>query len=107
MWRKMSILVLLSAVTINLLAQSRSEDKYNGKEIPSQIQELLIEILEENENANIEEVVEQLEQLLKNPIDINKALKRDLESLYILNDFQIEMIYHTGQNMVSLPLSMK
>ena len=92
MWRKMSILVLLSAVTINLLAQSRSEDKYNGKEIPSQIQELLIEILEENENANIEEVVEQLEQLLKNPIDINKALKRDLESLYILNDFQIEMI---------------
>ena len=51
MWRKMSILVLLSAVTINLLAQSRSEDKYNGKEIPSQIQELLIEILEENENA--------------------------------------------------------
>lgn len=51
----------------------------------------ILELISE-ENADIDEVTELYERLYRNPLDLNRATKAQLEELLVLNDFQIESI---------------
>ena len=44
------------------------------------------------EEGALEEVAVRFEQLLENPLDINRAGREELEELHVLSDFQIESI---------------
>ncbi len=67
-------------------------------EFPKDILEAIVEYAESenSEGANYEGMLEELTQLytklLTSPMNINRASREDLESLFILNDFQIESI---------------
>src|SRR5213596_1192204 len=60
---------------------------------------------QQDKDVNYEDIYESLFQFYANPLDLNSATREDLQTLYILNDEQINQLFkyreHTG-NLISL-----
>lgn len=57
----------------------------------NEIRDRVISLMEENntENVDYNDIIEQLENLLANPINLNQATEEDLNDLFFLNETQI------------------
>ncbi|WP_430974474.1 helix-hairpin-helix domain-containing protein [Sunxiuqinia rutila] len=82
------ILITLLAV---LLAWSLGAQT-TGVDLQSQLEELVASVLEENENADVEQLWSELEWLQEHPLNINQAGREDLQRLYFLSTLQIDQL---------------
>ena len=81
--QKISFLLLLVSVSINLTAQN----------VSSQIENILESIIENlDEETDAAQILEDLEYFFENKININQASGTELSKLHLLNDIQIEKI---------------
>lgn len=64
----------------------------DGRLINSYIENIVEQTVSNDENADIESIVSDLEFLYRNPLNINNVSASDLEKLWILNDFQVNAI---------------
>ena len=87
MKRIITLVLSYTVVCTSLFAQQEDPVENN-------ILEKKIENIAENTDADIDysEFVDQLQQYAKNPLDINKAAKEDLEGLLILTSVQINQL---------------
>lgn len=78
--------ILLFPVILMLL----SEYGFCQPEIPPQIQELMEDLISEtDDDSELAIIYEHLEAVLQNPYNINSVSREQLESLFIISDFQI------------------
>ena len=84
-------LICIVGCLVSVLCGSAQE---RGQDIVQRVLEFVIGESGDGgvEEGVLEEIAGRLEQLLENPLDVNRAEREDLEGLHILSDFQIESI---------------
>lgn len=83
---KASIVIILIAFSYNLLAQNSA--------IENDLIEKILEgiMSQEEDNYDYTSVLDEITDLIQNPIDINSASSNDLQKLYLLNQNQIDQL---------------
>ena len=81
---------------IVLLMIRLSQEKLYSQNVDStlKVQMSILQTDEQTDNATIEELATTIEELSRNPIDLNNADKSELEKLTMLNDFQISSLWN-------------
>ncbi|MGQ7869578.1 helix-hairpin-helix domain-containing protein [Sunxiuqinia sp. sy24] len=82
------ILFLLLGVWLSsvLVAQPSDFDLY------AELEGLVESVLAENENADVEQLMAELQQMKENPFNINQAGREDFQRLYFLSAMQIDQL---------------
>ncbi|MDR1984262.1 MAG: helix-hairpin-helix domain-containing protein [Prevotellaceae bacterium] len=88
--KKFSVILFFVVICVKLTAQESQNDPI--KIIIDLVEEVAASNEDENSEIDLEQIYEQFANLLNNPIDLNAAVRADLEQLYILSDFQISSI---------------
>lgn len=89
---KRSVLIAwLVFVCLTVVGQTQNFD------FQSELESLLEASLAENENANVEQLLNELQTMREHPININQATRVDLQSLYFLSASQIDNLLNYRQ----------
>ncbi len=94
-----SILILF----VIILKTQAQEEKYQ------ELQFLLEQVVEQNEDANIQQMIEELYQLVEKPLSINSIQKTELEKLFFLSPMQQEALlnYRTKYGKILSPYELQ
>lgn len=95
------ILILITFLVSSVALSQENEEEYTEEEIEAIIKDRLEYLLEvfEDEEIDVAVIIDELRFLYNNPVNLNSAKRKDLNSLYLLDEFQInELLKYRKEN---------